>query len=115
MNNQKIDAWTEMFVVEGKTGQLETALDVVYGYPMAADDKNAVRALFLRECGCTPHQLFRATQVLLTCSPSADEVSNALNKVLRIFYRDLFSDVRWYETILAFKKFDDLESAETVN
>lgn len=108
--------WMEFLRVEGVVGQLETTLFVAHLHTMTADEKGLLCKLILHEPTATAHRLYRAVSLLLSDGASSEDVSNAIGKIVRILDPAMFrGDDRWWSVVVAFKQFDELTYAESIN
>jgi hypothetical protein len=107
--------WKAMWRVEAVLGQLEVTLNVALNHTLTADDKGLLRRLILNEPDCTAQRIYGAISMLVPGEPSGEDISNAINKVVRILDGQLFRSACWWEVITAFKQFDALSSTNQVN
>ncbi|GEM_PF-5369449 len=101
--------------VESEIGQLEISLRVSLNYALNADDTEALRRLIPHEPDCTARWLYQTILTLIPGEPSSDDISIAIAKIAWVRDGQIFRSALWWQGIAAFKKFDELTSADIVN
>ena len=82
---------------------------------MSADDKEALRRLMSHESDCMARWLYQTILSLIPSDPTSDDISIAIAKIAWIRDGEIFRSALWWQGIAAFKKFDELTSADIVN